>query len=435
MNILFFPSDAGGGFGHINRCLALAQEAKRKGHKCAFVLSSNRFKERLPDELQVFSAAITSRWRASISRLRERIEKSYRNGDPIFIQLSGLDYQVIRDGLLNEKIVEKVISQYVQIVKMFKPNVLVGDTNLLASVVARKMNIPIVQIVQSTYHPINGKLIWWENTDERLMPPRAALLFNPILEKMGLEPVKRAEELLKGELYIIPSIPDIEPMPMDEKTFHVGALTAPGKNDYIPLWFRDINNRHPLVYVTIGGGAGHVGNKSFFSTVIKAFNNEDIQVVISAGGKITPNKCPALSQNIRLLKWVPGNLLISRADLIIFHGGFSTMMESIDCGKPAIALPFHSEQEGNGRRLEQVGCGCVVKMSRDSYKQVKSKWKYGTYSLLVQNRYDLTPTELIEKVHSILFNPEYHKNAQKMKSKLKTYNGPEKAMKLIEQYC
>jgi UDP:flavonoid glycosyltransferase YjiC (YdhE family) len=119
--------------------------------------------------------------------------------------------------------------------------------------------------------------------------------------------------------------------------------------------------------------------------------------------------------------------------LVIFHGGYGTMMESIACGKPTITIPFHSEQEGNGRRLGQLGCGLVVKLSKENYKRIEGKWKYGSYSFLVQYRYDLTAEELIREVNKILFNAEYLNKAQTIQSKVKDYHGPKKTMELIEK--
>ncbi len=110
------------------------------------------------------------------------------------------------------------------------------------------------------------------------------------------------------------------------------------------------------------------------------------------------------------------------------------MMESIASGKPTITVPFHSEQEGNGRRLEQLGCGIVVKSSREPYKRIEGKWKYGSYSFLVQNRYDLTADELIGEVDKVLFSSEYLNNAQNLQSKIREYHGAEGTMELIEKY-
>ena len=118
-------------------------------------------------------------------------------------------------------------------------------------------------------HPKTAKLIWWKNIPEGTTPPNSSEIFNPLLMKMGLKPINRAEELLQGDLYIVPSIPEIEPIPEDEKTVHVGELTISRINNEVPSWWEEIDGREPLIYITIGGGAGPVGNNYFFPPLLK----------------------------------------------------------------------------------------------------------------------------------------------------------------------
>jgi len=296
----------------------------------------------------------------------------------LYLGISGLDYQVVRDGLVTQKNIEHYLSKYEGVVKTFKPDILIGDTNLLAWILARKVGIPIVQVVRYASHPKTARLIWWENETNGMTPPNTGLLFNPVLNALGLNSIERAEHLLQGDLYIVPSIPELEPIPQDEKTIHVGHLSVPEINEEVPSWVRDINADIPLIYMTIGGGAGPVGNRLCFQTPISAFADKPVQVVISTSTKYNVRDFPRLPSNIRVFQWVPGKLLISRADLIIFHGGYGTMMEILACGKPSLIIPFQTEQEGNGRRLEQLGCGRVTHWSKQAFQHPGGKvgiWK------------------------------------------------------------
>jgi UDP:flavonoid glycosyltransferase YjiC (YdhE family) len=435
MKILFFPSDLGGGFGHISRCVALAQEAKYRGHTSAFVINDTKYEKKIGDDFRVFVSKLYPKWSSLLSLIKNKIVHFKHPVEPLFTEFPGLDYQVLRDGLVNEYIVKNKLTDYFKIVKTFKPDVLIGDTNLLVWMLGKKAIVPVVQIVRYASHPATAKLIWWKNEPEGITPPNSSALFNPLLAQMDLMPIKRAEDLLRGDLFIIPSIPEIEPIPEDEKTQHVGELTISRRNNEIPSWLQEMNNQHPLVYITIGGGAGFVGNTLFFSTIVEAFVNKPIQVVVSTSSKFDSQDLPKTAKNIRFFTWVPGKLLISRADLVIFHGGYGTMMESIVCGKPTITIPFHTEQEGNGRRLEKLGCGIVVKLSIEDYRRREARWKYGTYSFLVQNRYDLTAEELTGEVNKLLDNAGYLHKAHIIQSRVKEHHGPEKAMELLEKYC
>ena len=81
-----------------------------------------------------------------------------------------------------------------------------------------------------------------------------------------------------------------------------------------------------------------------------------------------------------------------------------------------------------------MGCGLVAKLSRETYKRVEARWRYGTFSFLVQDRYDLTAEELGEEVDKLLQNRGYLNNSRSLCSKITEYRGAAKAMELIEKY-
>lgn len=433
MRVLFFPSDRGGGFGHISRCLALVQEAMTRRHTCAFVLSDTKYERQIGSSVPVFMVKPpTPRSTQFLSALR-RIVPNKPESAPLYVGISGLDYQVVRDGLVTQQAIEYVLTGYERAVGTFKPDILVGDTNLLVWILSRKIGLPLLQIVRYASHPETANLTWWEDDPYGLIPPNSGLLFNPILDKFRLSSIERVENLLRGDLYIVPSIPEIEPIPQDDMTVHVGQLSVSEMNEQVPAWLREVDGHQPLVYITIGGGAGPVGNRLFFQTAIDAFANRPVQVVVSTSTKFDKGDFPYLPKNIRMFQWVPGKFLISRADLIMFHGGYGTMMECVAYGKPSIIVPFQTEQEGNGRRLDQLGCSRVIKLSHDNYREIRAKWKYGTYSFLAQFRYDLTPKDLMDEVDEVLLNKKYLSSAQNLQSKMKQYHGAKEVLDLIEK--
>lgn len=434
MRILFFPSDRGGGFGHISRCLALAHEATSLGHTCGFVLSDAKYERKVGSG---FSVIVTrgripflSRLLGSVGRLRRQTTEPR----PLYLMISGLDYQVVRDNLFTAQDVELTLEEYKKAVGNLKPDVLVGDTNLLVWMLGQKVHLPVVQIVRYASHPKTAKLVWWDEPPSNVVPPDSSALFNPILERAGLECITRAEDLLRGDLYIVPSVPEMEPMPQDEKTEYVGALlTAAGSQPEKPWTDGWLVDGIPLVYVTIGGGAGPVGSRLFFSTLVEAFADASARVIVSTAGKFPSSSFSQLPANIRFFDWVPGRMLISMADLVLFHGGYATMMETASEGKPTVVVPFHSEQESNGRRLEQLGAGRVLKLSKEAFKEVKASWPHGTYSYLVQRSFDLSFDELRSAVHDIIGSSEYSVGAQVLRQRIAKYGGALNAVGLIQK--
>jgi UDP:flavonoid glycosyltransferase YjiC (YdhE family) len=435
MNILFFPSDQGGGFGHISRCLVLAQEARTKGHTCVFVLSSPRYEKLVARYFPVFVAKRYRRhidWWALLLATKQKMA-SAKKPAALFTGFSTMDYQVVRDGLIDERILEHTLRQYLEAMHRFKPDLVIGDTNLMARIVAIKTILPIVQVVRYATHPDTDNIIWWDNKSDMMEPPDSLQLFDPWFKKKGLDSITKVGDLLRGDLYLVPSIPELEPTPPDAQTMHVGQLSIAAHNESIPGWLQEINNSLPLIYVTIGGGAGQVGNKLFFQTVIEAFKDKPVRVIVSTSDRFNKHDFPNLPNNILMFPWVPGKHVISKADLVIFHGGYGSMMECVSYGKPSIVVPFHTEQEGNGRRLEQLGCSLVLKLSHEQPKHIEGKWKYGKFTFSVQNRYDLTAEELFGSAHKVLYDIKYRNNAFLLKSKTESYGGPIMAMELIEK--
>lgn len=435
MRLLFFTSDEGGGFGHIARCLSIIQEAQNRDHECAMVLSEGKHRGKIDSKVKIFFEG-SMRNEKTFQFIFKSLFILCRQVEPVFLKISGLDYQIIRDGLVDRESVLKKIRRYVDIIKEYKPNLIIGDTNLLAWIVARKIEIPVVQVIQGAYHPDYGKLIWWEEAgDEKMVAPQGRLLFNPILEEMNLQPISRAEDLLRGDAYLVPGIPEIDPSPCENQPTYVGAMTS-NENRYghLQATLSDTAIRgKKMVYVSVGGGARGLGNKTILSTIVQAFAQKDVDVVISTGGKVSKEKLPCESSNISIYPWVSGREMISRADLILFHGGYSTMMECLSCGKPSIVIPYHSEQEGNGRRLEKTGCGIVLKPSKAPYRIVKARWMYGTYSYCVQDRFDLAPEDIWKKVDIILNDSKYLKNSRELQSHTRKYYGAKGVMDLLEK--
>jgi len=129
---------------------------------------------------------------------------------------------------------------------------------------------------------------------------------------------------------------------------------------------------------------------------------------------------------------VPGPSVIARATAAIFHGGYGTTMETVRYGVPSVILPFHSEQEANGRRLEASGAARVLLPSREPFQPARNRWKGGEFVTLVQFRSDLDAATLREAIASILEDNSYRRNALRLSRALDGYGGPSQAADLIE---
>ena len=421
--VLFFPSYLGSGFGHVGRCLALVGELAARGWVVAFALSGPHLARVRAVGYPVYEPK---------KPFRPRPET--REG-PAFTIFSDMNFQLVRDGFRNPRVVRATVEEGLRFVDRFRPDVLVGDTWPLTSVLGRRAGLPVVQIIKSIVHPAQPNLIWWEQPPAGLVSPDPRPVFNPVLRRWGLPEITRAEDLLTGDLLLMPSIPELDPLPPGlPDTHYVGALIATaGSSAQEPPWFTDLDASRPLLYVTIGGGAGPVGSRRFFALVAEAFADSAWQVIVSTGTRFSPANLPTPPPNVRFEPWVPGLAVIARSDVVMFHGGYGTTMECVHCGVPSVVVPFHSEQESNGRRLEASGAGLVLLPSSAPPRPVPGRWAGGRFVTLVRPSSDLTALRLRQAVEEVWSQATYRQNAERLRDELACYSGPAQAAELIEK--
>ncbi|UCC62522.1 MAG: hypothetical protein JSV36_17430 [Anaerolineae bacterium] len=420
---LFFPRYLGGGFGHVSRCLALAEELKKRNWHTSFSLAGTHAQKVLQAGHPVYQPR---------HPFRPKVEE--RDG-PAFTVFSDMGFQLVRDRFHSPRIVQASVREMRRLIKRARPDVLVGDAWPLTGIAGQLASLPVVQIVRSAVHPAAPKLIWWQDSPAGLVSPDPRPIFNPVLRRHGLPEIQRSEDLLTGDMLLVPSVPELDPLPeeVNGNTHYVGALTLNNAEaTKRPLWLYTLDPNRPVVYVTIGGGASQVGSRRFFAAVDEALDGTGWQGVISTSARFSPSELGPPPPKVRLEAWVPGPAVIACADVLVFHGGYGTMMETLRCGTPSIVLPFHTEQEANGRRLEASGAAQVLLPSQEPLQPVPGRWKGGRFVTLVRQCCDLTAAALRKAISEALENESYRQNAHRLSQELTHYGGPSQAADLIE---
>ncbi|MGD9900573.1 MAG: glycosyltransferase, partial [Calditrichaceae bacterium] len=162
--------------------------------------------------------------------------------------------------------------------------------------------------------------------------------------------------------------------------------------------------------------------QQFFESIISAFNKTEFDVLVSTGKRVKAAKYNRRSANIQFVDWAPGTSAIRQSDLVIFHGGYGTAMEVVTAGKPSVVIPSHSEQEGNGRRLEKLGVSkTIIPIETESQMDVlEYSWPYGNYQMLAGFNFKLNEQEILSSVRELL-GEEIYSKAGKLSADLKKY--------------
>lgn len=420
----FFPNYLGGGFGHTGRCLALAEAWVRQGGQAAFATGGAHAH-------RVAEAGFTCH---PLHFPRPGNPSSFA---PAYVYLTGMDYQIVRDGFDHPLKVDIALWEARRIVERERPDVLIGDGWPLTHLLGRQTGLPVVQLVKSVANPWPAKLTWWEDAPEGLIPPEPGPVFNPARKRLGLPSLGCAEELLDGDLMLIPSIPALDPVPnLPTNMAYVGSITRDAAQKE-PAWFEQLDAKRPLAYISVGGAAGNAGSTAFYRLVSEAFAQSDFQVVVSTGGKALPDGI-STSPHIRWETWVPTAAILPRCAAIVFHGGY-TRMEVVECGTPSVVIPFHSEQEYFGRQMARAGISVVLPFSEEPYTRYIARWRGGKwlkvtpYSIHVRLNPTLQAEALGEAVAGVVQNTALRSQAQVLQAELNAYGGCELAIDLIQK--
>jgi UDP:flavonoid glycosyltransferase YjiC (YdhE family) len=347
---LFFPWGHGGGAGYTARCLALAGRLTDSGWDAAFAgCGANRLVES-----------------ASLPLLPQRAGTgAQRSGRlPGYLPFGNVERvwavaaRYYRGDRFDEQLHEddRVISEY-------RPDVVIIDMTPTAAIAARGRRLPLVSLADADFlSPLrNAWMPWCEADPAKILPfPSAGDVVADRARRVAGLAVDRANDVLWGDISLIPSIPRLDPLPSG--TSRGGPVRWIGPLSWDPPAVElDLPRRPgPNVYVTIGSG-GMVSARAL-QAVLDACAGRPWNVFVSRGyGSTAELRIPP---NVTVGGFTGIRRCIEWADVVVSHGGYSTVTQTLRQGRPSVIVPFMSEQEMNGRQLvEDTGTGVLLRKS------------------------------------------------------------------------
>ncbi len=350
---MFFPWGYGAGLGYTARCIELSLRLAADGWATAFAGSGIN---RLPLEagIRVFDQPTAASRAQSSSRIPPYLP--FGNVERVFAVAAGY-YRV--------ETVRRQLEADLENLRAFDPDLVVIDMSPTGAIAARMAGKPILSLADTDFLSTadNSWMPWLESPANALLPhPSATDSLNAVLTDVGLDEVANPAELLLGDHVLIPSAPAIEPLPTNvsaDAATYVGPLYwDPPLPQPIDLPQRD---DRPTVYVSVGSGA--MVPPEVQNNLIEALAGLEVNAFYSTGMSAPPvGPAPA---NVTFGGLTGLSMALSWADVVVSHGGYSTVIATLAHAKPSVVLPFMSEQEMNGRDLvEAHGAGNVVRKSR-----------------------------------------------------------------------
>ena len=432
---LFIPNDLGGGLGHVRRCNLFAKILKDDGWGTAFITHKKNTRHHIdtsdltyyvPFTLDQWSSLIRSRTSPVHFRPQQKLLT-----EPYFWEFAGLDYQVLRDGYFTPFIVQRRYRKLAQIVNRWKPDIIVSDGHLLSYFLGKIFGIPVFQLVRFAVFPGQDNFLWWKQIPDTLVLPSSSHAFVPLFERINEEPFQKANGLLKGDAYLIPGTPELEPVKTRSPHLFYGYyIDTQWDERLIKI---DQKKRLKKIYITVGGGAKRTHVEEYYRMILHSLIKEKFQLIFSDPFEVLLSDKKNINYpNITILKWVESSTVFPYLNLVIHHGGYGTTMESLWWGIPSLIIPYHSEQEGNGRRIEKLKSGKVISIAKEPYLPVIFNYYYGQTSMLGGFDFRLTEGEINSAVKELISNEEYKNEAVRQSHQLKSQFDQKQILNFIQ---
>lgn len=161
-----------------------------------------------------------------------------------------------------------------------------------------------------------------------------------------------------------------------------------------------------IVYVSMGTVLGK--NKDIYQTCIRAFQGEDVSVIMSLGKYIKQESLGSIPSNFYVYESVPQLEVLEKSSLFITHGGMNSVNEAIYFGVPMLVAPIGGDQPTIADRVEELGMGLRIKGNK------------------------ISPDELKLLINTIIKEEKFRQNVMKQSIYMKQAGGIHKAADLIE---
>lgn len=161
------------------------------------------------------------------------------------------------------------------------------------------------------------------------------------------------------------------------------------------------------VYISLG--TINYLNTPFYQAAFSAFADYSAQFILSVGQGTAIDQLGPIPDNFIVRNFVPQLQILQRVDAFITHGGMNSVHEGLYFGVPEIVVPAHFEQELNGKRVAQTGCGILLKG-------------------------DVTAANLRQALEKVVTDDRYRRNAERFGQTLRNAGGYEAAVAAIESF-
>ena len=295
----------------------------------------------------------------------------------------------------------------------------------MANNIAEYLGLPFVSLAlvpplvrDNRYPPFyfgwSGSQRWWSRLRNeiaiRVLTRVAAPIFAAVNEyrvPWGLEVGKVPGEGLSklAQITQLPRALEFEIDPLPPHLYYTGPFVDARQRPAVDFPWDRLDGR-PLIYASLGT----LQNQSLdlFRKIAAACAGLPVQLVMSLGGGLEPDRLGALSGDPLVVRFAPQLEIVKRASVVITHAGVNTVLESLAEGVPLVCIPQGNDQPGVAARVAAHGAGVVVPPRKANAKRLRAA------------------------VRAVLDEESYRRAARKIQAAMALIDGLELAADIVE---
>jgi len=268
---------------------------------------------------------------------------------------------------------KRYVEEELNLIGAVQPDIIVGDFRLTLSVSAAVAGVPYIALANAYWSPFARQRYTVPDLPfTRLLGPAMGQwvfsLVRPAAFAMHCLPMHRLRrshglpslgfDLRKvytaGDYTLYADVPELYRMG-DLPVSHRFIGPVNWSPDFpLPGWWDDIPRGRPIVYVTLGS-SGHAG---LLPDLLQALGGLDVTALVSTAGAPVPAEVP---DNAFVASYLPGDLCVALASLVICNGGSPGTSQALLKGVPVIGVATNLDQYLNMAAIVETGAGRLLR--------------------------------------------------------------------------
>ena len=349
-HILFFAEAVT--LAHMARCITLANELHNTGNYMITIAADNRYDDII--------GSVPFRRIPLDSISSQFFEKKLAKGSPIY----------------NVETLTSYVNEELRIIDEISPDFIIGDFRISLAISSRIKKIPYATITNAYWSPyadiaypipempltkIFGVAIAQKLFDmvRPIVFKFHTLAFNKVCKKFRHSALSYdlREIYTHADYTFYADIEALIPMKsLPNNHIFIGPILWSAKVP-LPVWWESLPVDKPIVFITLGSS----GDSSLLPLLLDTLSHMDVTVIcVTAKKTFVENS----SANIFIADFLPADLVVKKADIVITNGGSPMAYQCIAENKYIIGLPSNLDQYLMMSLVDKEGYGKLIRSGK-----------------------------------------------------------------------